>query len=186
MDYYKINLDSAVEMWELAEPVTALGTPVDESLFLRAQKYMGSQPLVLRIEECGQPVSFYLSAFHMPVVERRFAERLDELCSGEAQLVAVTVPTAEREYVILNVLQERQCVDEQKTTEVGRWTMEDGIPELVGKYHALTGLRVDARNIGDAQIFRIKDFPVALIVSERVKDAWEEMGISGVKFQPVS
>ncbi|EPX65047.1 hypothetical protein D187_000472 [Cystobacter fuscus DSM 2262] len=52
----------------------------------------------------------------------------------------------------------------------------------MGHYRNVVGLKVDPEKVGDAHIFRPWGWPVALIVSERVKRALEDEGLSGPRF----
>jgi hypothetical protein len=52
----------------------------------------------------------------------------------------------------------------------------------VGHYKNVRGLKVDPAKIGDAHIFRPWGWLVVLIVSEHIKRALEQEGITGTKF----
>ena len=52
----------------------------------------------------------------------------------------------------------------------------------MGEYKNVRGLKVDPAKTGEANIFRPWGWTGVLIVSERVKRAMEEEGITGAKF----
>jgi hypothetical protein len=82
-------------------------------------------------------------------------------------------------------LQIIQCIDDARCEEVLYWLPEDNRPDVVGQYRNVRGLKVDPSKIGDANIFRPWGWQVVLILSERVKQAMEEEGITGTKFLEV-
>ncbi|WNG24113.1 hypothetical protein F0U62_08815 [Cystobacter fuscus] len=52
----------------------------------------------------------------------------------------------------------------------------------MGEYRNVAGLRIDPTKVGSAHIFRPWGWTVVLIVSERVKLAMEEEGLTGARF----
>ena len=62
------------------------------------------------------------------------------------------------------------------------WLPEDNRPDKMGQYRNVSGLKVDPAKVGGANIFRPWGWTVVLIISERVKLAMEEEGITGAKF----
>jgi hypothetical protein len=68
---------------------------------------------------------------------------------------------------------------------VFHYTAEDEEPERVGEYRNVRGLRIDPNVVGDSHLFRPWGWQLALIISEGVKDAMEEAGLSGVRFTEV-
>ena len=66
-----------------------------------------------------------------------------------------------------------------------KWTEKDGRPDKVGKYRHLGDLTIDSSRTNGHHIFRIRDWEIALIVSERVKDALNGIDDLGIVFQAV-
>jgi anthranilate phosphoribosyltransferase len=65
------------------------------------------------------------------------------------------------------------------------WKAEDGRPEKVGEYRYVHGMRIDPTRVGDARIFRTWGWRIALVVSEDLKRAIEEAGLTGARFVEV-
>ena len=99
----------------------------------------------------------------------------------DIQFFPVTIESHPDEYSILNVARLIECVDEVRSDRVVKWTPEDGLPELVGEYRAVEGLRIDPTNVGDARMFRPWGWKV-LIVSGDIKEAFERARLLGPKF----
>ena len=52
-------------------------------------------------------------------------------------------------------------------------------------HRRLDRLRIDKRKVGNAKVFRPEGWEVALIVSEEIKNAIEDMGVTGARFEEV-
>ncbi|QRO02755.1 hypothetical protein JRI60_31910 [Archangium violaceum] len=101
----------------------------------------------------------------------------------EVQFIPAQVEGRSEPYFILNVLQVIRCIDDARCEEVAYWTPEDGEPELVGKYQKVYGLKVDPARLGDANICRPWGWTGAIIVTERIKLAMDDAGITGTRFR---
>jgi uncharacterized protein DUF1629 len=77
------------------------------------------------------------------------------------------------------------CLDEEKS-EFTRWTEEDERPNRLGQYHIISTIRIDPSRAQNHHIFRIKDWPLALLVSDTLKNTLEGIPDLGVVFAPAS
>ncbi|WNG22438.1 hypothetical protein F0U63_40945 [Cystobacter fuscus] len=117
------------------------------------------------------------------MVNGRFATLCERLgIQHQIQLIPARVEEHPEPYFVLNTLRLIRCVDEARCGELSFWEPRHGEPERVGHYRNVVGLKVDPEKVGDAHIFRPWGWPVALIVSERVKRALEDEGLSGPRF----
>ncbi|WNG22094.1 hypothetical protein F0U63_19950 [Cystobacter fuscus] len=142
-------------------------------------------PIRISVEPAGVALEFS-HALGIPIVHRRVVslfERLDLL--DEVQFIPVEVEGHAGPYFILNALQIIRCIDDARCEEVFYWQPEDGQPERVGQYKNVRGLKVDPVKIGSANIFRPWGWDGILIVSEYVKVAMDEEGITGTDFVEV-
>jgi hypothetical protein len=57
--------------------------------------------------------------------------------------------------------------------------------ELIGKVWAVDNLCIKSEAVKGLDISRPIDWTIALIVSDRIKEALEEQGTTGIKFAPV-
>ncbi|PTL85085.1 hypothetical protein DAT35_04610 [Vitiosangium sp. GDMCC 1.1324] len=143
------------------------------------------KPLLLSVNPTGVAIEFS-HALGIPVVHRRVVTLFERLgLQKEVQFIPVEVEGQTEPWFILNALQLIRCIDDARCEEVLYWRPENGQPERVGEYRNVSGLKVDPAKIGDASIFRPWGWEVVLIVSERVKLAMEEEGITGAKFKEV-
>lgn len=58
-------------------------------------------------------------------------------------------------------------------------------PDESGEYRAFTKLRLDPNKIVDIDLFRLKGFEVAVVISERIKGKIESIGTTGLSLIPV-
>jgi hypothetical protein len=107
---------------------------------------------------------------------------LERLALKDVQLLPARVEGQTEPWFILNVLRIIRCIDDARCGEVEYWKPEDGQPEKVGQYSYVHGLRVDPAKVGDAHIFRPWGWDVAIIVSDLLKQALEQEGITGMKY----
>ncbi|WP_375755883.1 imm11 family protein [Corallococcus exercitus] len=121
-----------------------------------------------------------------PVVHRRVANIFSELAPNDVQVIPVEVEGQTEPYFILVATRNIRCIDDERSGEVQLWHPEDGQPDKVGMYRAVSRMRIDPAKVGDAKVFRPWGWTVALIVSEDIKDAVERAGVTGMRFEEVT
>ncbi|QRK13689.1 hypothetical protein JQX13_19210 [Archangium violaceum] len=143
------------------------------------------KPIHLSVKPAGIPIEFS-HALGIPIVHRRVVALFERLgLQKEVQFIPVEVEGQTEPWFILNALQVIRCIDDARCEEVLYWLPEDNRPDVLGQYRNVRGLKVDPTKIGEAHIFRPWGWPVVLIVSEHLKRALEEEGITGIKFLEV-
>ena len=103
---------------------------------------------------------------------------------SDTEWIEVCIDGSDHSYSILNVLAERDCTDTERS-EFTRWEKSDGRADKVGEFRMFTKLLIDPRRCGDAEIFRLDGWNIALVVSERVRGMLEGVRDLGVKFDPI-
>lgn len=186
MRYFDVATDDErfPDRWFLDEPLSADGNEIDARAFTYGRAYVGPRPVIVPIQQNGRKVQFNLAAFDMPVVSEEIASVIGELAPRDIEFFPVTIERSLPGYVVLNTVRREACVDESMS-DVTFWTTEDGRPDKVGRYRMVSDLTIDPTRTHGAHIFRIQDFEVALLVSERIKDALESIDNLGVVFEPV-
>jgi hypothetical protein len=171
--------------WVLGQlDVDEHGRRVDPWLFDKGRVLQLEGRPVLGISHSGIPLDFSLTELATPVVTERFVSLFEQLELGrEVQFIPALVEGRAEPYFILNVLQVIRCIDDARCEEVAYWTPEDGVPDLVGKYQKVRGLKVDPTRVGDANIFRPWGWTGAIIVTEPIKLAMERVGITGLELR---
>jgi hypothetical protein len=172
--------------WLLADPVDEGGQEINPWQFKKGRTL--DLPGTLRFAQAhpGNALDFSLAGMGIPVVSRRMValfERLD--LQQQVQFFPAQVEGHADPYFILNILRVIRCIDEARSEEIHHWKPEDGNPDKVGQYRVVSGMRIDPSQVGDAHIFRPWGWRVAIIVSEHLKQAMEEEGLTGPRFVEV-
>jgi len=185
--YYELFDDMRVPgRWILRMPVDERSEWIDTWQFKEGRGLNLEGPIRFPVRPAGIALEFTLAAVGIPVVHRRVVALFERLgLQKEVQFIPAQVEGQLEPWFILNTLRVIRCIDDARCEEVLYWRPEDGQPERVGEYRNVSGLKVDVTKVGDANIFRPWGWLVVLIVSERVKQALEEEGITGIQFVEV-
>jgi uncharacterized protein DUF1629 len=170
--------------WFLDEPFTATGEEIDAREFTEGLPYHGPSPARLPIANPGKEVAFLLVAFAMPVVSQAVAATVSRIAPAEVELFPIEVVGSKDSYVILNSICRLDCLDEGRS-ELTRWEEGGHRPDRIGQIHVISVIRIDPARALNHHIFRIRDWPLALLISGTLKDALETIPNLGVVFEPV-
>lgn len=145
----------------------------------------GHPLLSAEVSRPGRPLDYCITAFNRPIARASLANSIATVAGSDIQCLPVRINKNE-DFCVLNAVRVVRCIDENRS-EFGKWSEQDQRPDKLGKYKGVTRLRLDPRLIPeDAHFFRLKDWEVALIVSEQVKVAMERAGCLGAKFEEVT
>ncbi|WP_163867738.1 imm11 family protein [Myxococcus eversor] len=184
--FFELHDDvQAPRRWHLGMPVDARGRAVKEPERFRLGAPVSVEGcLRLPIEVPGRPLDFTEAGVRIPVVHVKVATVFTELAPDDVQLIPVDIDKHEDAYLILVATRLIRCIDE-KASRIQRWLPEDGVPEKVGQYASVRGLRIDASQVGEARVFRPEGWPGALIISEDLRDALMRVGATGLSLTDV-
>ncbi len=184
MQYFQLRDDMrAPGRWVLGDPLDEDNQEVTSWHFGEGRVLDGRGPLRLQQVQPGHALDFSLTPLTLPVVHQKVVSLFDRLgLLQQVQFLPALVEGESEPYFILNALQVIRCIDDKRSERVDYWRPEDGNPEEVGQYRVITGLRIDPSRVGDAHIFRPWGWYVALIVSEHLKHAMEQEGLTGTRF----
>ncbi|NMO20514.1 hypothetical protein HPC49_40155 [Pyxidicoccus fallax] len=187
MRYFEL-LDDVyrTDRWELGKLVTAEGEIVVPGDLMDGVPFQPIGGLRVSIKIPGPPMDFSHAAFSVPIVNARVASILTELATQDVQLIPVDIDNQPGRHFVLNALHVLKCIDDEASTEVQYWTEEDGLPEKVGQYCSVHGMRLDVSKVGEARVFRPWGWSSSLIVAEDIKEALEGAGITGTRFIDVT
>ncbi|NNC15702.1 hypothetical protein HJC22_08175 [Corallococcus exiguus] len=121
-----------------------------------------------------------------PTVSEAVASVFKTLAPGDVQLFPVSIEGDADPFFVVNATKVIDCIDEARCREVHHYDKDDPSPTYPGEYNWIYGLRIDPSKTEGAQVFRLKKFKVAFIVSEDVKNALEAVGNLGVSFERVT
>jgi hypothetical protein len=173
--------------WELDAPVDSTGQELGTWLFLGGEPVELEGPLQVAVVQPSKPLDFSLAdGGSLPIVHSKVADILARMAPQDVQLLAVKVESRPEPYFLVNVTRIEKCIDDEASEEVVYWTPKDGLPEKIGTYFSVSGMRIDPTKVGDARVFRTWGWHIALIVSEDLKQALESLGATGMKFVEVT
>ena len=175
---------SAPHRWHLKTPIDSQGRKVHDWDFKRGTAVSVEGRLRIPVEVAGSPLDFSEAGLSIPVVHVKVASLLSELAPNDVQLIPADIEGYPEQYLVLVATRLIRCIDD-KASRILRWTPEDGVPHKVGAYRDVRDLRIDKEKVGNAQVFRPEGWEVALLVSGEIKDALENMGATGTRFEEV-
>ncbi|RKI41264.1 hypothetical protein D7Y27_18920 [Corallococcus sp. AB004] len=177
-----------VPQWCLDTPAPAAGGTLDEpwmfveGRFVKEPGRLKTKPLSM-----GEMRTLTVgNADQTPVANEQAASVFRKLAPDDVQLFPVDVEGTPERFYIVNATKRFQCVDEKNSREVQVYPPDGAVPERVGQYRSITGLRIDTSKLDDVHVFRPEGWEVALIVSEEIKNALEGIGNLGVHFERVT
>jgi len=127
----------------------------------------------------------FTEAYGVPIVSLKVREALDGIQGIAFIPVQVQGKNCTTEYFVLVTTEVVECVDEINS-EFQKFEENDPVrPEKAGEYRAFMKLRLDSSKIVDIDIFRLMNFEVAVVISERVKEKLESVSTTGLALTAV-
>jgi hypothetical protein len=186
--YFRLRDDmSSPDRWVLDDTLDVHGNKVGARLYLNEAPIRFDGRLRVPILHPGSPLDFsFADSGDFPVVTEKVASTLAELAPGDVKLYLAEVDSRPEPYFLVNVARLVKCIDEATSEEVRYGESEDNLPDELGYYRSVYGMRIDPSKVGDARVFRPWGYPAALLVAEDVKEALERTGASGLDFREVT
>ncbi len=204
---YEIETGFAEDEWALGPPWDAVGE-LEPGAFCQGERLGIAGELTIPSRP-GRPLELTLS-YGVPVATERIASLLGELAAADLERFPARVESMPGTYEVLNVISMIDCIDRERT--VGQllipgegWktgtlsslaTTFVGDPEpdldesagynMEGLSYAIDELRLDTTGIEGARIFRVKGWRDLPVVTEDIKAALDEEGVTGVHYRLVS
>ncbi|MBN8652638.1 MAG: hypothetical protein J0L67_14495 [Cytophagales bacterium] len=141
--------------------------------------------LFVSLRKDGFPIDFTFADFELMILNEKAANLMSK---DDVQFIPVAVNgcTSGNPYYLTTIINEIDCVDEEKSV-FDRWELDNDIrPDKAGQYKTFYKLFVNQDKCEGSQIFRLKNYNSVIIVNESLKREFERNNLSGVKFQKVS
>jgi hypothetical protein len=167
----------------LASPITASGEEIDERDFMTPATYAGPAPASVTIRHPGPAYDIVFGAFDMLVVSERTGTLLEIGLSAPVQRLPILIEDRGG-YEILVITSAIPCFDHSNSLATYS-TPADGRPDKGRQLQMVVRMRIIAEMARGTDIFRLAEWPIAVICSDRVRSAFHENGISGAVFAPV-
>ena len=187
MKYFRLYDDMQFPgRWVLGDPIDTHGQEVDPWQFDKGHLLELQGALRLPLARPGDALDFSFTTLTIPVIHGRVVSLFERMgLQQQVQFIPAQVDGHSEPYFLLNILRIIRCIEDARCEEVQYWKPEDGRPDKVGQYRAVSGMRIDPTQAGDAHVFRTWGWRVAVIVSERLKQAMEQEGVGGTRFVEV-
>lgn len=185
MKYYRFWDDSSYnEGWSLGE--INFDGEWDFWSYVRAGEVVfPKKELVVKLRRPGRPLSITFASFELLIVDDK-AKALFSNDEVQFHPVKISGYNSDTQYWIMTIRKEIDCVDEEKSI-FKKWKKNNRIrPDLAGQYEEFDKLVVDKMKCKGNSIFRIKNYDIVIVVSEKLKRAIEEVLTSGLKFIDIS
>ena len=176
MKYFRIFPDVKEGARRLGMPQQASGEPVDCSLFFRPDSLPYSQ-LRIPIDVEGYRTDFTIAPIEIPVLSLECSRVVQTAVRHPIEFVDATLSNGET-VKILHVSAVCECLDYNRS-HLSVYPKNYPRKELVDKPQYVTKLAIDHTKTGELDIFRVKDYEAALIISGRVQDVLQEHGYQG-------
>jgi len=184
MRYFELRDDMLIaKRWHLGEVVASSGD--EPRLRVGISFDAGEQPLKVEVGQVGKALEYSSTSFAVPIARLSLGEAIEQVAAGDVQRIPVNMP-GYHDFEVLNSVRVVRCLDENRS-EFTKWTKNDHRAHLAGQYRMVTRLKIMSEHVpADAHFFRVEGWLVALIVSEKVKEAMERVGCLGAKFVAVT
>lgn len=156
----------------------------DVWMFTQCRPAIGAiSPVPVEILADG-PVADFNDSNYAVIISRRLADFLrDFLPADAAEYLPADVSGAEGEWEVLNLLESIDCLDRERS-KIEYRDMSD--PDRPGEPRSVNRMVLDPLRASGHDLFRLKDWKVAVIASERFKNAFQKAGFTGIDFWEVS
>jgi hypothetical protein len=183
MRFFRMFVDLTVQGTGFSALCSAAGDPLPPGVLWTGLPYTGDLPLRTRVTRLGARVDGTMLPA-MPIVTAPLAATLQAVVGTDAELIDVAVDGAPELRFGINVLRLCDCVDEDRSL-IQRAPPDADVDVAPGAYYMLSRIHVRADAVPGYRIFRLSRWPVAIVVSEHVRDAVVRSGASGLAFSQV-
>jgi hypothetical protein len=171
--------------WFFDAPTAMDGSLVSIWAFSAGKPYSHDHKLVAEIVSCGTKTSVVFGNYGTIFVEEKLGNLLAEKLKLRVQLIPVEVIGTDMKFVILNLLDEIECVDEANSEFTKYEPGNQMRPDKVGHYRSFYKLMIDPAKAQGADMFNVKGW-VAVVVSAVAKEIIENYDPRGCAFLKVT
>ncbi|HSH61357.1 MAG TPA: DUF1629 domain-containing protein [Acidimicrobiales bacterium] len=180
---YRLEWDSGqLNQWHLGRPRTIGDVPLVNGGVVRDDLLATAPGVVVPIYQEGDRLDISFATGDIPVAVPRVANLVAERAGDDVRVIPAQVEGAPGQFFALWVKNSIDCIDPERT--IGTFWPDSS--ERAGQYRMIVDLKLRPDAAGDHQIFRVKGWEVAIIVTERLKAEVEGGGATGVLFLPAS
>jgi hypothetical protein len=185
ISYYRVLSDPlGGRRWYLGLPVDERGEDLDWAALFAGETPAFAGRLRATIRKPGTQVAFTLAGFDVPIVRDDVFHILQDHVGQDLFGLPVNIESVNGRFFIVGTRRVLTCLDEQRSNVV-RWKEGDGRPDKVGGYRMVTDIHIDPARADNADLFRVRGWEVALIVSSAVREKLRAHDVNGIAFGAV-
>jgi hypothetical protein len=159
------------------------GTPTDLRVYGWSKPIVEPKPVPFSIQIVGRPVEFNPTTFGALVLSKRAADLISGSADHEIQRIPAEI-NGPGEWEVVNTLSVHDSIDHERSI-IQYYPLDHH--RYPGEPRGVVKLVLDpARIPPDSHIFKPRGWLVTTIVSEALRNAFEEHDISGVEFVRVT
>lgn len=163
--YYELSDDMRTSnRWYLSDVLGPSGEFLGRALKV-GHPLTVSGKLTCAVYHPGPPLELTQAIDTVYVVNGRVAEILQARASKDVQLLPVQVIESPEPLWAVNALAVPDCVDEQRSEGIKRWTETDERPDRIGDYKGFDVLRIDPSKVEGRHLFRPRGWQIVTLVS---------------------
>jgi hypothetical protein len=176
MKYFRLFTDVNEGIQRLGMPKTNAGDPVDFSLFFRPEPLPYAE-VIVPIEVDGRRTDFTIAPVEIPVLSLECSALIQSTVRNPIRFVDGTLSNGEK-VKLLHIVSTCDCLDYQRSS-LSLYPKTYPRKELANRPQYITKLAIDRSKTAELDIFRVKDYEAALIISERVQKVLEDREYEG-------
>jgi len=198
MNYYEIKEDfyTYPHQFFILEVGGFNNVPYDENIFGGELLKNGHDKYIhnTKVKSGCMEVDYTVSAMGYSIVSERFKNLLDKEEIKDVWFIPLRLDTVSSKlYYCMITIPRLDCVDEKNTEfwtptcelENGEYVMSYSIFNDRGNYKSFIRLVLDTSKIGSENIFHLNNSSFDLIVSQKIKDIFEQNSLIGAEFKKV-
>ena len=169
--YYRINQDDGIGgCWWLSSPYSE----GDDSVWRYVRGLpTGDKQTLLDVEEAGFPLDFTLAQFGAPVLSKKARDVLADILSADVEFVPAKIRGVEGEFWVANACRTIECISEQNSV----------IQYKFGRKPVVIEMAIHEDAVDGCHMFRVKGWPVPLVVSSVIRQAFLDNALTGAMFR---
>lgn len=141
----------------------------------------------IKLTQVGVEMDYTLtSPYNVSIVSQTIKDILQDVTDVAFMPLVIEGKVTTMPYYALVVYPQLDCVDEEKS-DFKKFLPNDPVrPDRAGDYNGFFKLIIDPRRVGTHEIFRIARSVTQLVISQKIKDRFEAVGVTGVVYKLVT
>lgn len=184
MRYYRLMDETLGNRSVFSCKCDGSGSTLSAGAFMQCHLFVDPVPIALEYLQRGIVLDFSTDTYGAPVISERCCNALVDLISQDAQFLPAQIAGSPHKMFIVNALHAIDCVDEARSElMLDRHYLAGDLRHQ--RYAVIASIAFRPAMVIGRNMFRIKGYAPALIVSDRVRKIFEVERLSGGTFTEV-